>query len=136
MVLKKDWTGIAELPELLFHGTSSGQLEKLRKAAWNVTNFYLAEEPSKSWDYAEIAAGEDGTEFVLLVLDASMLNDIEPDFGVDGEEEYDMQQWVWEGNIKPAVINILINYDDINNDKYQDIMSDVSLTSDCNGFKI
>ena len=96
-----------DLPEFLYHGTSSIQYEKLKASNYEAVDLYLADVVEKSRDYAEIQANRDGSEeLIILTIDAvKLVGNIEIDSGSNEEEqEYDMGQWIFTGNMQDAIV--------------------------------
>ena len=96
-----------KVPEVLYHGTSATQYERIKNNGYNVDDFYLADVIDKSADYAEKQSVADGSEeSIILTIDTNRLDgDIRVDPGSNPEEwEYDMGQWVFTGNIENAIL--------------------------------
>ena len=97
-----------ETPQVLYHGTSIVQYERIKDNGYNVKDFYLADVSDKSADYAEKQSIADGSEeSIILTIDTNKLDgEIRTDPGSNPEElEYDMGQWVFIGNIEDAIID-------------------------------
>ena len=96
-----------KVPEVLYHGTSAAQYERIKNNGYNVDDLYLADTICKSADYAEKQSVADGSEeSIILTIDTNRLDgDIRIDPGSNPEEwECDMGQWVFTGNIKNAIV--------------------------------
>jgi len=109
-LLLENWRGYlneGKVPEVLYHGTSATQYERIKNNRYDVDDFYLADTNDKSADYAEKQSVADGSEeSIILTIDTNRLDgDIRIDPGSSPEEwEYDMGQWVFTGNIKNAIV--------------------------------
>ena len=93
----------AKMPDVLYHGTSAEQYERIKDNGYNVKELYLADTDAKSADYAEQQSIADGSEkSIILTLDTNRLvyGDVRVDRGSGPEEwEYSMGQWIFTGNI-------------------------------------
>jgi len=104
----REYLSEGQLPDVLYHGTSVDQYNRMRENGFEVKELYLADTDGKSAEYAERQSIADGSEqSVILTLDTKMLiGDLRSDPGSNPEEwEYDMGQWAFDGNIKDAIIN-------------------------------
>lgn len=94
-------------PQLLFHGTSTAQLSKIINCNGFVTDLFLADSKDKASGYAEISSERDCSEPVIMVIKRSKLKgSLSTDYGVDGEEGYDLGQYIFTGDIKNALLKI------------------------------
>jgi len=111
----------------LFHGTSIFQFQKLKQNNWNAEEIYLADQETKSWEYAELQCQKDGSsDMILIVLETKSLNPagIEIDRGSNEEEyQYNMGQYTYHGNIKNAILDILVNGKRTSDTEYQNLMN-------------
>ena len=108
--LLENWRGYLneeKVPEILYHGTSVTQYERIKNNRYNVDDFYLADSDDKSADYAvKQSVADESQESIILTIDTSRIDgDIRVDRGSNPEEwEYDMGQWVFTGNIEDAIV--------------------------------
>lgn len=102
---------ILQNDEILFHGTSLKQWNRIVKNNFNVSDFYVGDsEDNIARNYAEIQSRNDGSDGVLIVLNSEFLiGDLIDDYHI---EDRQIGQYIFNGNIKKAihtVKNIEIN---------------------------
>ena len=88
--------------EILFHGTSLKQWNRIVKNNFNVSDFYVGDsEDNIARNYAEIQSINDGSDGILIVLNSEYLNgDLSDDY--HGEDRQ-IGQYIFNGNIKKAI---------------------------------
>lgn len=59
---------IADLPDVLYHGTSRGNADTIAAEGGMRAPVYLTDDPDLAWYYAECADDEDGTGMVVLTV--------------------------------------------------------------------
>lgn len=96
-----------ETGAVLYHGTSIGQFNKMRDAEYTAKNLYLGEDVENICEhYAMMAAAKDGTEPLIIELDASKLaGNLRPDIHA-GEEEAEAGQFIYDGPFRQAIIRV------------------------------
>lgn len=94
-----------EHPAHLYHGTSTGQLMKLKEAEYVAKNLYLGEDVENICEqYALLAAAKDGTNPMIIEIDPSKLTgDLQPDHH-DGSDEPEAGQYIYNGPFRNAVV--------------------------------
>lgn len=88
--------------EILFHGTSLKQWNRIVKNNFNVSYFYVGDsEDNIARNYAEIQSRNDGSDGILIVLNSEyLIGELVDDF--HGEDRQ-VGQYIFNGNIKNAI---------------------------------
>lgn len=100
--LKYNGNDILQNDEILFHGTSLKQWNKIVKNNFIVSDFYVGDsEDNIARNYAEIQSRNDDSDGVLIVLNSEFLiGDLIDDH--HGEDRQ-LGQYIFNGNIKKAI---------------------------------
>lgn len=100
--LKYNGNDILQNDEILFHGTSLKQWNKIVKNNFIVSDFYVGDsEDNIARNYAEIQSRIDDSDGVLIVLNSEFLiGDLIDDY--HGEDRQ-LGQYIFNGNIKKAI---------------------------------
>lgn len=103
--LKYNGNDILQDDEILFHGTSLKQWNKIVKNNFKVSDFYVGDsEDNIARNYAEIQSINDSSDGVLIVLNSEFLiGDLIDDY--HGEDRQ-LGQYIFNGNIKKAIHTI------------------------------
>lgn len=101
---------IDAVPQLLYHGTSLVQFEKMVSEGFVVTDLYFGEDRENITDhYAEKQAEIDDSFAVTLVVDAGKLRALRNDEhqSLDGAVPQ-LGQFIFSGDLKPALVTALV----------------------------
>lgn len=94
-----------DAPARLFHGTSTGQFRKMREGGYEAVNLYLGEDEDNIAEYyAHMAAAKDGTDPVIIELDARKLTGTLIDDHHEGNDEPEAGQFIYNGPFQDAVV--------------------------------
>lgn len=94
-----------DAPARLFHGTSTGQFRKMREGGYEATNLYLGEdEDNIAEHYAHMAAAKDGTDPMIIELDAHKLTGTLTVDHHEGNDEPEAGQFIYNGPFQDAVV--------------------------------
>lgn len=93
---------ILQNDEILFHGTSLKQWNKIVKNNFIVSDFYVGDsEDNIARNYAEIQSRNDNTDGVIIVMNSEFLiGDLIDDYHGDDRQ---IGQYIFNGNIKKAI---------------------------------
>jgi len=93
----------------LFHGTSKLQYDKIVQDDFNVSDFFIGENRENITDhYAEKQAIKDKSDPVTIVLDAKELFKLGVEQDIHFDDEVQLGQYVISGNIKDAILKVLM----------------------------
>jgi len=94
--------------KLLYHGTSLKQFEKIKSNDYNVNNLYVGDNQENITNhYAEKQSNIDNSPQVTIVLDQRKMGNLQQDFhSVIGDEEEQIGQFYFSGNIRDAIVRI------------------------------
>lgn len=94
-----------DAPARLFHGTSTGQFRKMREGGYEAANLYLGEdEDNIAEHYAHMAAAKDGTDPMIIELDAHKLTGTLTVDHHEGNDEPEAGQFIYNGPFRDAVV--------------------------------
>jgi hypothetical protein len=100
--LKYNGDDILQNDEILFHGTSMEQWNKIVKNNFMVSGFYVGDsEDNIARNYAEIQSRNDNSDGVIIVMNSEFLiGDLIDDYHGDDRQ---IGQYIFNGNIKKAI---------------------------------
>jgi hypothetical protein len=101
-------------PDLVYHGTSRAQFERLRLGGYEARNLYVGEDVDNvAWPYAEKQSRRDGADPVILTLRRSLLPAVEDDLHrrFDGSATRQAGQWFVNGPVRQAVVSAVAETD-------------------------
>lgn len=105
----------SDVEEILYHGTSLKEFERLLKSGFNVNDFYLGDDLDNiAMNYAEIQSRRDGTEGVVVYFDLNFIDKSKLEKDIHGiqvddsgeaiEDVEQIGQYIFNGNLSDAVI--------------------------------
>lgn len=91
----------------LYHGTSTRQFAQLRAGGYRAKGLYLGESVDNICEqYALMAAAKDGSEPVIIEVDARKLDgDLDLDIH-DGNDHAEAGQYIYSGDLREAIIRV------------------------------